>query len=183
MFNNLKLDYQRCSKSKPNLIRIFVKAIANSGFRAVMLYRIGHYLRKIRLNFCAAFIERLMHHSCYCWISTSAEIGYGLMIAHVGCLVIGGSSVLGCNCDVRQNITIGGNYNKKSADGRTQPVIGNGVSIGAGAVIIGPIQIGDNSIIGANAVVTSDMPSQSIIAGIPARVIKKRWSNDEGRML
>ena len=68
-------------------------------------------------------------------------------------------------------------------DGRSQPWVEENVSVGAGAVIIGPIKIGANSIIGANSVVTRDVPGNTIVSGIPAKVIKTRWDEDEKRNL
>ncbi len=105
------------------------------------------------------------------------------MIAHVGGIVIGSGVTIGTNCDVRQNVTLGGNFNRKSDDGLTQPVIANNVSLGVGAVVVGPIRIGPNTIIGANSVVTRDMPGDSIVAGIPAAVVKARWNQTDGRSL
>ncbi|HYF36911.1 MAG TPA: hypothetical protein VD994_16560, partial [Prosthecobacter sp.] len=76
-----------------------------------------------------------------------------------------------------------GNFNKTGEDGRTQPWVGDGVSIGTGAVLIGPIRIGDGAIIGANSVVTSDIGANMIAAGSPAKEIKQRWDLQTGRQL
>ncbi|HUV41694.1 MAG TPA: DapH/DapD/GlmU-related protein [Sedimentisphaerales bacterium] len=105
------------------------------------------------------------------------------MIAHVGGIVIGGSTKIGKNCDVRQNVTFGGNFNKTDSQGLQQPCVGDNVSFGAGAVVIGPVKIGSNSIIGANSVVTRDVLEGVIVSGIPAVVIKQRWHQNSGRKL
>jgi serine O-acetyltransferase len=183
MFDNLKEDYCRYKGKKGNLAAFCIKAILNAGFRAVMLYRIGFWLRKHRCRLVATIIERVMHHLCHCWISTSAEIGPGFLIAHVGSLVIGQGTRIGKNCDVRQNVTFGGNFNKKNEQGRTQPWVDDNVSFGAGAVVIGPIKVGSNSIIGANSVVTRDVPENVIVFGVPATVIKEKWDGNSGRGL
>jgi serine O-acetyltransferase len=183
MFENLKEDYKRYGKKPPSIARYLCKTTTNAGFRAVMLYRIGRWCRLNRLGPLAAILERIMHHACHCWISTFAEIGPGLMVAHVCGLVVGGSTRLGKNCDIRQNVTFGGNFNKIDADGRSQPWVGDNVSVGAGAVIVGPVKIGSNSIIGANSVVTRDVPENVIVMGVPAQIIKKRWDEATGRML
>jgi serine O-acetyltransferase len=125
-----------------------------------------------------------MHHFAHCWISVAAEIGPGLLIAHVSGVIIGGGTIIGKNCDIRQNVTFGGNFNKSDENGRQQPMLGDNISIGAGAVIIGPVSIGNNSIVGANSVVTKDVPSRVIVFGIPAIIVKDVWDeNITGRKL
>jgi serine O-acetyltransferase len=84
---------------------------------------------------------------------------------------------------VRQNVTFGANYGKVDKDGRKQPRVGDNVSVGAGAVVIGPVYIGSNAIIGANSVVTRDVPENVIAFGVPAKVIKDRWDESTGRKL
>ncbi|MHA2067910.1 MAG: serine O-acetyltransferase, partial [Candidatus Thorarchaeota archaeon] len=139
MFEKIKADYLRYSEKQGNMFRDVLKAVSNAGFRAVLLYRMGRWFRERRLGLAGAITERVMHHLCHCWISTYADIGAGFLIAHVGGLVVGGKTRIGNNCDVRQNVTFGGNFSKKDAEGRTQPWVGDNVSVGAGAVVIGPV--------------------------------------------
>lgn len=183
MFETLQRDYLRTSPRPGTPIHWLLKAVTHVGFRAVMLYRLGHWYRTHGLRWLAAWHDRWIQRSCQCCISTAANIGPGLKIAHTPGLVIGAGSVIGAQCDVRQNVTLGGNYHKADAQGHTKPTIGNYVSIGAGAVILGPVRIGDYCIIGANAVVTQDIPAHRIAAGVPARVIKERWAENTGRGL
>jgi serine O-acetyltransferase len=167
-------DYKRVSKGKsnPGFLILFKKFLANAGFRALFLYRIGNWFLGHKQYFLASTCQRLMHHLAHCWISVSAEIGPGFLIAHVGGIVVGGGTI------------IGSNFNKESEDGRQQPLVGDNVSFGAGCVIIGPVKVGNNSIIGANSVVTRDIPDGVIASGIPARVIKEVWNVTEtGRKL
>ena len=126
---------------------------------------------------------RIMHHACHCFISHSANIGEGFLISHVGGIVIGGGTIIGTNCDIRQNVSFGGNFNKKREDGTSKPILGNNISIGAGACILGPVNVGNNVIIGANSVVNRDVPENVIVSGIPAKVIRKIWDVSENRML
>lgn len=183
MLSRLKDDFKRVSKKDGNIFRYIYKALTNAGFRAVFLYRIGRYFWKKKLFFLAGMCQRIMHHFCHCWISVSAEIGPGFLIAHVGGIVVGGKTIIGKNCDIRQNVTFGGNFSRKDEQGRTQPILGDGISVGAGACILGPVKIGNNAIIGANSVVTRDVRENMIASGIPAKEIKERWSLDSKRKL
>lgn len=179
----LKKDYLRYSRSEVSSIRIIRLAFAKPGFRAMCCYRLGHALRKKNFPLLAGLCQRIMHHFCHCYISVSAEIGPGFLIAHVGGIVIGSKTIIGSNCDIRQNVTLGGNYNRKDDEGRSQPVLGDGVSIGAGACILGPVKVGANSIVGANSVVTRDVPEMMIVFGIPGRVLKEVWDCNSKRKL
>jgi serine O-acetyltransferase len=189
MLENLEEDYKMHFKiagnnhANPCLFNMLWLGVCNAGFRAVFLYRLGRVLRQNHFRIIAAIIERIMHHVSHCWISTNAQIGGGFVVTHVGGLVIGSGTVIGKNCQVRQNVTFGGNYSKKNEGGRLYPIVGDNISIGAGAVIIGPVKVGSNSIIGANTVVTRDMPENVIAFGVPAKIIKARWHNNEGRDL
>lgn len=78
--------------------------------------------------------------------------------------------VIGSQCEIFQNVTIGSN--RRSRNGRFMPIIGNNVSIGSGGVVVGPINIGDNVIIGANSYVDKDVPSNVVVVGSPAKIIK-----------
>jgi serine O-acetyltransferase len=102
------------------------------------------------------------------FIPSSARIGKNFTIGYWGLgVVIHTNNIIGENCWICQNVTIG----KKGRDIKF-PVIGNNVYIGAGAVIVGEIVIGDNSVIGANSFVNIDIPPNSVAVGIPAKVIK-----------
>jgi serine O-acetyltransferase len=100
-----------------------------------------------------------------------------------GEIIVGYCTRIGNNCDIRQNVTLGGNFNKKDVYGNNMPILGDNVSLCAGAVIVRPVKIGSNSIIGANSVVTRDVPENSIVSGSPGVVIKKRWEESTGRGL
>lgn len=183
LFTELEQDYRRYSSTPGNNFRYLYKIVSHPGFRAVALYRFGGWFRRKKMYHLAGLMERIIFHTCYCHISISAEIAPGFLISHSVGLVIGGGTRIGENCDVRQNVTFGGNFNKVDENDRSQPWLEDNVSVGAGAVIIGPVKVGTNSIIGANSVVTSDVPANVIVSGIPAKVIRERWSDDMKRSL
>lgn len=106
-----------------------------------------------------------------CEISPYAKIGGGLFLPHTLGIVIGHEVIIGNDCEIFQNVTIGSN--RKEKNGRVMPIIGNNVSIGTGAIIVGSITIGDNVTIGANSYVDKDIPSNSFAIGSPAKIIKK----------
>ncbi len=101
-------------------------------------------------------------------IPYQADIGEGTVLGYQGLgIVIHKRCVIGSNCHISQNVTIGGTSGLYEV-----PVLGDNVDVGAGAVIIGPVHIGSNVIIGANAVVNKDIPDNCVAVGVPAKVIK-----------
>lgn len=166
-------DFKNYSNSdRVNIFNIGIAALLNANFRAVLLYRISHYFDKNKIFILAYIFEKIMHITTITWIGRRAVIGDGFVIRHIGAIVIGGKTVIGKNCEIRQGVTFGGNMGKFRY-GTTQPILGNNILIGAGAKILGPIKIGDNSIIGANAVVITDVPANSVYGGVPAKFIRE----------
>ena len=108
------------------------------------------------------------------WISPRCRIGKRFHMMHFQGITIGSGVVIGDDCTIYQQVTLG------KEKGRF-PAIGNGVTIYAGAKVIGGITVGDNAVIGANAVVTKDVPANAVAAGVPARIIGYRGDQDEGR--
>jgi serine O-acetyltransferase len=106
-------------------------------------------------------------------ISRDARIGSGLYIGHFGGIVVNAAVVIGDNCNLSQGVTLG-QVNRGPKAGC--PIIGHNVYIGPGAKIIGSIRVGDNVAIGANAVVVDDVPPNTTVAGVPARVLSDTGS-------
>lgn len=138
------------------------------------LWRIGNHLSKMGWvpRKISRILELINHLICACSVSIDAEIGNRTIFYHrgIGC-VVHPKAVIGEDCKIFQGVTIGSKWSKASCLGEA-PRIGNNVMIGAGAVILGNITIGDDSIIGANAVVTHSIPKNSLAVGVPA-IIKR----------
>jgi len=148
------------------------------GFWALLVYRFGHARFVIRNKIVRApwtivymVLGKLVEIFCGITIHAKARIGRRFCIEHHGCIVIHGDTVIGDDCMIRHGVTTG---NTGLDDLYGAPTIGNRVQIGAGAKILGRIRIGDDVIIGANAVVVHDVPDGAIVGGIPARIIRMR---------
>lgn len=170
MWNKIKIDYLKSLKKEASILRILLAFILVAGFRLSVLYRIAHYFRINNYRILAAIFTRLIRLSSPVDIEVAAKIGEGIIFAHPLCIVIGGKVEIGKNCKIMQGVSLGGSLGKKKEDGQSQPKLGNNVFVGAGAKIIGPVTIGDNVIVGANSVVTKDIPSNCIVYGIPAKI-------------
>ena len=104
-----------------------------------------------------------------------AEIGPGLYIAHFGNVIVNSGAVIGAHCNLSQGVTIG--VSGRGAR-RGVPRLGNRVYVGANAVIAGKIVVGDDAVIGANSLVTSDVPTHTTVVGVPAVVINQHGSEE-----
>ena len=146
------------------------------GFRALVMYRLGVWRMGVRprllrwpLSVLYRFLHRWIRNHYGIELHDTATIGRRLLIAHQGAIVIHEGATIGDDCVLRQGVTIGaaGNYSVDRA-----PCLGDNVSVGAGAMILGGVTIGDGAIIGPNAVVLSDVPPGAIAAAAPARIIQ-----------
>ena len=145
-------------------------------FHMQVLMRLGCWIHSVVPRFGSPFriiIEYLIRILFASDISCKATIGGGLMVMHGHDIVIGSQVVIGKRCLIMNSVTLGNKYIGPGVQTR-QPVIGDSVQIGVGAKILGPVHIGDRSAIGANAVVLSDVPDDSVAVGIPAKIYKKK---------
>jgi len=140
------------------------------GFRAVMHYKVAHWFYIRNMSFIARYISQRARHKTGIEIHPGAKIGKNFVIDHGMGVVIGETSEIGDNCIIYQGVTLGGTGKDT---GKRHPTLGNNVFVGAGAKVIGPFTIGDNSKIAAGAVVLSEIPANSTAVGIPARVVRR----------
>ena len=149
-----------------NPVEIF---LLYSGLHAVANHRIAHVFYRCRMFFIARLISQISRAITGIEIHPGACIGKGFFIDHGMGVVIGETTVIGDNCTIYQNVTLGGTGKDK---GKRHPTIGDNVMIGSGAKVLGPFTVGSNSKIAANAVVLSEVPENSTCVGVPARVVR-----------
>lgn len=173
------LDAYAFRKGWPRWACIFVP-LFYPGCWPVIVYRYGSWVvglksRLLRWPLYVTYfpMKRLMELLTTIDLSEHAVIDGGFYIAHVGNIVVGHHTRMGPHASIHQGVTIGG-----GGSGRGFPVIGDNVYFGAGAKIIGPVKIGNNAVIGANAVVTHDVPDNAVVGGVPAQVLSYRSSNE-----
>lgn len=155
--------------------------VLSRGMQAVVLYRVAHALRQKRVPGFPAILSRLSQHLYAVDIHPGARVGPGLVLVHGFGVVVGSATNIAGNCVIFHGVTLGDRGSEwvgtRREDGH--PTVGRGCIFGAGAKVLGPVTIGDNCVVGANSVVNRDIPSNSVAAGLPARVINTRPPMDE----
>ena len=142
-----------------------------SGVHALIAHRVAHGLHKNGHYFSARAISQFAKMITGIEIHPGATIGKGLVIDHGTGVVIGETAEIGDNCTIYQGVTLGGTGKDI---GKRHPTLGNNVMVGAGAKVLGPFYIGDNTKIAANAVVLEEIPESCTAVGIPAKVVKRQ---------
>lgn len=140
------------------------------GVWAMGMHRIAHRLYRAELFLLARLVNHISRFLTAIDIHPGAKIGENLFIDH-GFVVIGETSVIGDNVTIYQGATLGGTNPTSGEGGKRHPSLGNNVIISLGAAVLGPITVGDNAKVGANAVVTKDVAAGATVVGIPARSI------------
>ena len=156
------------------------------GFWALLIYRFGRWRYRIRsrwlrvpFSFAYHLLKFLADVLLGIELPCEAVLGRRFVIEHVGGIVISGDTVFGDDCVVRNGVTVG----LRRRGQRGSPTIGNRVDIGAGAKLLGPIRIGNDVAIGANAVVLCDVPDGCVAVGVPAQVRLRKRGAGEGDQL
>lgn len=150
-------------------IKSNLEVILYPSFKSILYYKISHYLYIKKHYFLARYVSEKAKRKTGIEIHPGAKIGRGLFIDHGSGVVIGETTIIGDNVTLFHGVTLGGTGKEK---GKRHPTIENNVMIGAGAKLLGPICVGENSKVGAGAVILSDVPKDSTIVGVPGRVVK-----------
>lgn len=141
-----------------------------SGLHAIWVHRISHWLWMHKFKFLGRWLSQAARNLTGVEIHPGASIGPGFFIDHGMGVVIGETAETGADVTLYHGVTLGGTSLEK---GKRHPTIGNRVVIGAGAKILGAITIGDDSRIGANAVVVKSVPPNSVVVGVPGQIVKR----------
>ena len=168
MFDNIREDIKSVFGRDPAARNTFEVITCYPGLHARVFHRITHRLWLADFKWMARLLSHIARGCTGIEIHPGATIGRRFFIDHGMGVVIGETAEIGDDVTLYHGVTLGGTSWK---EGKRHPTLGNGVVVGAGAKILGPIHIGDNSKIGSNAVVVKDVPAGKTATGIPARVL------------
>ncbi len=169
-------DIRSVFKRDPAARNVFEIITCYSGVQAVIIYRFTHLLWRYKLYWLARFISTLARWITGIEIHPGAVIGRRFFIDHGMGVVIGETSEIGDDCMMYHGVTLGGTTWDKV---KRHPTLMDGVIIGAGAKILGPITLGRNVRVGSNSVVVRSIDDNCTVVGIPGRVLKKKVSDDD----
>jgi len=171
MLERLKEDIGCVFERDPAARSTFEVLTAYPGLHALLVHRLAHKLWGARWYWLARFISHFARWVTGIEIHPGAQIGRRFFIDHGMGVVIGETAVIGDDCTLYHGVTLGGTTWKKV---KRHPTLGNNVVVGAGAKVLGPIEIGDYARIGSNAVVVKDVPDHATVVGIPGRVLEEK---------
>jgi len=169
MLGKIRQDLKAVFDRDPAATSTLEVVLTYAGFHALLAYRISHWLKSMGVPFLPRFISQIARLLTGIEIHPSAKIGTGFFIDHGMGVVIGETAEIGDYVTLFQGVTLGGTGKER---GKRHPTLGNHVVVGAGAKILGGITVGDNVKIGANSVVIKNVPPNSTVIGVPARIIK-----------
>ena len=170
-WDRLRRDFRRLREVKGRgfWMALFDSLLFDSGFQALVAHRMAHALVRHGVPVLPAVCRRWAIAACGVDILPRADLGGGCIIAHGIGLVIGGRTVIGEDCTLLHGVTLG----EARFDELDCPRLGDRVTVGAGSIVLGGIAIGDDVLIGAGSVVVSDVPPGTVVAGVPARELKR----------
>jgi len=168
---SIKEDIKTIYQNDPAADNLLEVILLYPGLHAIIWYRIAHKLRTLKIPFIPRCISAISRFFTGIEIHPGAQIGKGFFIDHGMGVVIGETTIIGENVLIYQGVTLGGTGKEH---GKRHPTIGDNVTIGAGAKVLGNINIGSNSMIGAGSVVIDDVPEHSTVVGVPGRVVVQK---------
>ena len=169
MFNDLRETIAAYMARDPAARSALEVYFLYPGLKATRSHRRAHWFYEHNMKFIARLISQASRRRTGIEIHPGAKIGKRLVIDHGMGIVIGETAEIGDDCTIYHGVTLGGTGKDT---GKRHPTIGNNVLISTGAKVLGPFTVGDNSRIGANAVVLQEVPPDSTVVGIKARVVK-----------
>ena len=170
MFDRIREDIAVIRERDPAARSAIEVMLLYNGFKAVRSHRKANWCYRHNLKFLARWISQRCVRRTGIEIHPAAKIGRRLFIDHGTGVVIGETTEIGDDCTLYQGVTLGGTGKDK---GKRHPTLGNKVMVGAGAKVLGPIEIGSDVRIAAGAVVLSPIPDNSTAVGVPARVVRR----------
>ncbi|RMH13994.1 MAG: serine O-acetyltransferase [Gammaproteobacteria bacterium] len=181
MFRTLREDIRCVFDRDPAARNAFEVLTTYPGVHAVIVHRFAHRLWKMKLKWLARWVSMVSRWLTGIEIHPGAVIGRRFFIDHGMGVVIGETAIIGDDCTLYHGVTLGGTSWEK---GKRHPTLGDGVIVGAGAKVLGPIKIGNNSRIGSNSVVVKAVPADTTVVGVPAHALgEKDGSRKVGKRL
>lgn len=178
MLSRIKEDIQCVFARDPAAQSVFEVITTYPGFHAVLIHRFSHWLWQHNLNWAARYTSFIGRWLTGVEIHPGAQIGRRFFIDHGMGVVIGETAVIGDDCTLYHGVTLGGTtWNK----GKRHPTLKNSVVIGAGAKVLGPIEIGAGARVGSNSVVIKSVPAGVSVVGIPAHIIEPKSKDEKAR--
>jgi serine O-acetyltransferase len=170
LFRELYEDARNIKEKDPAARNILTVIFLYPGFQILVYHRINHFLYKHKLYILARCISQFARFMTAIEVHPGAIIGRRLFIDHGMGIVIGETSEIGDDCTIYHQVTLGGTGKDT---GKRHPTVKNNVMIGAGSKVLGPIVIGNNVKVGANAVILKSVPDNTTVVGVPGKEVKK----------
>jgi len=178
MFKRIREDIRCIFERDPAARTTWEVIISYPGFHAVQHHRISHWMWNHHLRWLARVTSMVSRLLTGIEIHPAATIGRRFFIDHGMGVVIGETAEIGDDCTLYHGVTLGGTSWKK---GKRHPTLANNVVVGAGAKVLGPIQVATGARIGSNAVVVKDVPEGATVVGIPGRIIRRAEVSEQDR--
>ncbi len=163
-------DARNIQRKDPAARNVLEVILLYPGFHILVYHRVAHWLYEHKHFFLARWVSQHGRHKTGIEIHPGAKIGKCLFIDHGMGIVFGETTEIGDNCTIYHGVTLGGTGKDT---GKRHPTLGNNVTVGTGAKVLGNIHIGNNVKIGGNSVVVKDVPDNCTVVGVPGRIIKR----------